>query len=459
MEISRRAFVRTLAAAGVGSAMDAPIDAAQRPPREPARGARGLAARFSDLQRHFVFEYYPWYAASPYRHWDQDGRHPPVDLASNYMPRLGAYDSRSTAVLEQHARWIAESGAGAINVSWWGRDSDVDRVVPALMDVMAAHDVHVAFHIEPYSDRHALDYARDIEYLITAYGDRRRWDCFLLLQHADGKIGPVFKSFRTLLSRLATDCHGVTSSVPDFADTATWRQQTDRVRSLFGGDFDRITLLADSLDMAGTSAAGFDGIAIYDNYVRPDTWRGHAQACSARNLVFSFNVNPGFDAIVARQVQPDSCYRPPAFEPGGGSWDWSRAADRGEAAQLGLSRVGESFHTTVALQTDPQLANVPHGFFLTYITSFNEWHEGHQFEPMKDRADLTPEELAIGYHNPDRGSDRLAALTALLESVIDPGARTRTRGALVSRLRSSLCTEAGDAPGRQGARSKHIGNM
>jgi Glycosyl hydrolase family 99 len=420
MEISRRAFVRSLAAAGVGSAIGPPIQAAQRIVREPAHGAHRLANRFSDLRRHFVFEYYPWYGTSPYRHWDQDDRHPPVDLASNYLPRLGAYDSRSTAVLEQHARWIAESGAGAINVSWWGRDSYEDRAVPTLMDVMAAHDIHVTFHLESYSDRRVRSYASDVEYLITEYGDRRRWDCFLLLQHADGKIGPVFKSFRTLLPRISTDCHGTASSVPDFADDAVWRQQTDQVRSLFAGDFDRLTLLADSLDTSRTGAAGFDGIAIYDNYVRPETWRSHAEDFSARNLVFSFNVNPGFDGIVQRQVEPGSCYRPPAFEPGAASWDWSRAADRDQASRLGLSRISESFHTTVALQTNPQLANVRRDFFLTYINSFNEWHEGHQFEPMRDRADLTADERAVGYHNPDHGADRLALLTALIDNAVGP---------------------------------------
>ena len=71
------------------------------------------------------------------------------------MPRLGAYDSKSTKVMEQHAKWMREAGAGAINVSWWGRGSDVDRLVPALMDVMKAHDIRVTFHLEPYRDHHA----------------------------------------------------------------------------------------------------------------------------------------------------------------------------------------------------------------------------------------------------------------------------------------------------------------
>src|SRR5215470_15701713 len=118
-----------------------------------------LKGRFPDLARHFIFEYYPWYGVAPFRHWNQDGHVPPADLASNYVPLLGAYDSASTAVLEQHAIWMKTAGAGAINVSWWGRDSDTDRLVPTLMDVMAAHDLRVTFHLEPYRARHAAAYA------------------------------------------------------------------------------------------------------------------------------------------------------------------------------------------------------------------------------------------------------------------------------------------------------------
>jgi hypothetical protein len=49
-----------------------------------------------------------------------------------------------------------------------------------------------------------------------------------------------------------------------------------------------------------------------------------------------------------------------------------------------------------------------------YVNSFNEWHEGHAFEPMKDAADLTAGERPHGYRNPERGDYRLAALRSLL---------------------------------------------
>lgn len=412
----RREFLKSAAVACAGAAI------APRSLFAQVRTRASLAATFGDLPAHFVFEYYPWYSMNPVRHWDQDDRHPPIDVASNYMPRLGAYDSRSVDVMEQHAAWIAESGAGAINLSWWGRDDYVNALVPALMDVMRAHGLQVAFHIEPYDSRHAYDYASDVEYLIREYGDRRHWDCLLLLQNADGSSGPGFKSFRTIVPAQSTDCHGVTTAVADYAADSVWRTQTDAVRETFVHDFDRVTLLADSLDVGRTQAGGFDGIAIYDNNVAPTTWSAHAKDCADRNLLFSFNVNAGYDAIASRQVStdPNACpSSPPVFQPGGGQYDWTQAADRERARAASTSRIETSFATTIALQTDRALTNAKRGFFLTYINSFNEWHEGHQFEPMKDAASLTDAERAIGYHDPADGTYRFKTLQRLIAQELD----------------------------------------
>jgi hypothetical protein len=411
---SRRAFVRsaTLAAAGL-LARPWAATAAALPQRRP------LLGRFSDLRRHFVFEYYPWYRTDPWEHWPEAGSHPPDTIGSNYMPALGAYDSRSTSVMEQHARWIVDSGAGAIDVSWWGPDSNVNEVIPALMDVMAAHDLQVSFYVEPYAPDHARNYARDLMYLIRNYGDRRHWDCFLPLERADGTSGPVFKSFRTILLPTSTDCHGVTTPVSDYAADDVWRRQTDAIRDTLRHDFDHLTLLADSSQVARTQAGGFDGIALFDNYVSPDIWPLHAQNCATRNLVFSFQVNPGFDSIVWPQDDPNSCYLPPAFAPGGGVYDWTRAPDRAAAERASADRIAQSFHATVELQTNPELTNARQGFFLVYINSFNEWHEGHQFEPARNRSDLTAAELARGYHNGERGDYRLQALGELIRPLVE----------------------------------------
>jgi hypothetical protein len=405
--ISRRTFLKTGAAAAMNAALD--LRNVLAAPRS------ALARTFADLPRHFIFEYYPWYGANPVEHWNQDGRRPPVDLASNYMPWLGAYDSKSVKVLEQHATWIRETGAGAINVSWWGPGSAIDRLMPTLMDVMKAHDLRVAIHLEPYRDRRAAAYADDIEYLIRELGDKRRWDCLLVLKNADGRQGPVFKSFRTLVPPTATDCHGTTTNVPDYADDALWRSQTDRLRQSFAGSFDHITLLADSLNTVRTKNSGFDGIAVYDNYVTPDTWRGHAVRASSEDLLFSFNVNPGFDGIVKRNVEPGSCYQPPAIQPATARPDTTPSPE--EQRRASERRIDATFTATVALQTDATLSNARRGFFLVYINSFNEWHEGHQFEPMKNRGDLTSEERAVGYRNPNDGWYRIKRIRRLLAAL------------------------------------------
>ena len=78
--------------------------------------------------------------------------------------------------------------------------------------------------------------------------------------------------------------------------------------------------------------------------------------------------------------------------------------------RLSETQIEETLLTSLLLQTHPWLGNVDDGFFLVYICSFNEWHEGHQFEPMRDDAALTPDERVHGYHNPERGDYRFQCL-------------------------------------------------
>jgi hypothetical protein len=387
------------------------------PPFNAAEIGAVLRQRFPLLRQHFVFEYYPWYSTDPWRHWNQWQRVPPFDLAASSVPRLGPYDSRDLRVIEQHARWMLDAGVGAINLSWWGRGSPEDQVVTQIMDVMRDHGLKVTFHLEPYSVMRTETYTSDIQYLLTEYGEKRRWDCFLMLFDADGVEGPVFKSFATILPSESTDCHGRTSPIALYRPDSVWRQQTDTVRDTFRHDFDQITLLCDVSSVYRVQAAGFDGLAIYDNYVRPDMWPTIAGWCRDVNLVFSFNINAGFDGIAQRNVPPDSCYRPPTFEPPA-EVDWSTSFDREGARRLAEWRIDDSMRTTLNLQTDTTLPASRTGFFLTYINSFNEWHEGTAFEPMKDFAALTPEELPYAYHNPANGEYRLEYLKSRLRLIL-----------------------------------------
>jgi hypothetical protein len=381
----------------------------------PAGGLDGVG----DLRRRFVFEYYPWWGRDPFVHWNQWDREPPHDLAAQSVPLLGPYDSRDLATLETHARWINETGVGAINLSWWGPGSYEDLATHRVMDVMRDHDIRVAFHLESYASDRGTRFADDALYILQEYGEKRGWDALLLLPDPRGGVGPVFKGFRTIVPPDYVDCHGRRLQVSDYTSDALWAEQIARLRRAVSSQFDGLTLLADSLDWGRTRISGFDGVAIYDNFIPPAAYAGYAREASDWDLVFSFNVNPGFDSIEPREPFPD-CYAPQPFHPPGPSVDWFDATARELAALRARERIRESLAATLAVQLDPSLANARDGFFLVYLNSFNEWHEGHAFEPAKDRGMLLPEELAFPYHNPVDGRYRIDELGEQLRPLLRP---------------------------------------
>jgi len=419
--LSRRRFLHGLGAAVAASPtlLNAWQNGDSAPSLDWRSIQRRLAAigtrvrqRYRDPRRHFIFEYYPWYGTSPWRHWDGSGRTPPVELSASSLPLLGGYDSRAVKTIEQHARWIADAGVGAINLSWWGRGSYEDESVHVVMDVMRAFDIKVTFHLEPYNGKRGIQFADDVAYILREYGERRRWDTMLLLERADGRAAPVFKLFVAILSPTSTDCLGITTPVDIYVPDDVWRQQLDRVRRDFAADFDTITVVGDSLDAARSRVAGFDACAVGNPYIRPDEWPALTAPFDSRDIPFAFAVNPGFDAVPPKTPPTDPCYQPLPFEPVP-DIRWDQPATRAIAQQLGTARIAASLERTLAHQTDPASANWRQGFLMVPINSFNEWHEGTAFEPMASYRDLTRAQRLL-YHNTPDGSYRLNVLRDLL---------------------------------------------
>ena len=50
-------------------------------------------------------------------HYPQHSHTPPDDIGSNFYPLLGAYSSRSPAIIDKHMRMIRMSGAGMRNAA------------------------------------------------------------------------------------------------------------------------------------------------------------------------------------------------------------------------------------------------------------------------------------------------------------------------------------------------------
>jgi glycoprotein endo-alpha-1,2-mannosidase len=112
--------------------------------------------------------YYPWFGSPEgggYAHWAQNGHAPPVDIASNYYPAYGPYSSSNVAVIATQITEAASAGIDELAVSWWGRGSAEDKVLPDVLAGAAHTAVQIAAHIEPYAGRSVDSVLADGVYL------------------------------------------------------------------------------------------------------------------------------------------------------------------------------------------------------------------------------------------------------------------------------------------------------
>ena len=371
---SRRAFLERALWAGAASSTVGlvPDRARPGPSRVRTRASRPCAELFPDLSRHFIFEYYPWYGGPPdYVHWDYLDRHPPDDIASNFVPRLGPYDVTSFATLEQHARWINRVRSRGDRPVLVGPRQLHGPRGPADhgRDARPRHQGHVrdgALRGRPWPALRGRRALPDRRATASSAGSTRSCCC------------------ATRTARRARSSRASAASCPsprptaaagprdpsDFTSDATWRQQTDRLRNTLRGDFDHITLLADSLEFARTPASGFDGIGIYDNFIAPERYRALAEGASRAGLVFSFNVNPGYDQIEPRIAPPRARPRPipPILATRRDPPRPPRASSTGRGPRSARRRPrppatgsATSFEATVEVQTDATLTNARRG--------------------------------------------------------------------------------------------------
>jgi hypothetical protein len=279
-----------------------------------------------------------------------------MDIASDYYPALGTYSVADESVLAQHFAWLRQAGVGVIISSWWGRGEVSDQAVALMMDVADHYGIKVAFHIEPYGGRSAENLVQDVRYIYSRYGDHPAFFRTTAISpwNKDDRPKGLFYLWASSYPNLDTGTKPVS---PDY-----WQEALDEIHAAEDGAI----VLADNTFPEMVTEGHFDGsysYAVLDKYqdgneyawalsLPPDAW-------------YVPGINPGFSAF--RIGYPDDEYTP---RRDGAAYD-----DRWKAA-LGVG-------------VEPQMVAV---------TTFNEWHEGTQIEPVAVGV-----ESGFGYKYPDYG--------------------------------------------------------
>lgn len=115
--------------------------------------------------------YYPWYGTplhdGTWLHWNQNGHTPPADVYSRYFPALGPYSSGDPSVVNRQMAEIAAAGVNEVVISWWGKGSSEDELLPLVLKAAKKNHLQAAIHLEPYTGRSPATVAQDLPYLAS----------------------------------------------------------------------------------------------------------------------------------------------------------------------------------------------------------------------------------------------------------------------------------------------------
>ncbi len=301
-----------------------------------------LSRSHSNVGRHVMAFYYPWYglerSGDRNRHWGQWDAKKKDAPQSLRWPVGGPYDSTDPDVVDRHMRQFEEAGIDVAIVSWWGPGDHTDKAMPVILDQAAKHGRQVTVYFEvvhgkPPTTESAV---KDLNYLSKKYVSHPAWL----------RVGtnPVIFLYGRVMNQL---------------NTIEWVQALDAARRETGTDW---VAIADGIKQG--YGAIFDGIHTY-------------------NTMGSYLNKPesAWDDIAREHMKDSIEYAKPyrhiacaTLVPG---YDDTKIREPGAA----LDRAGGKLYEIqwrAALHTQPDWI---------LITSFNEWHEGSEIEPSAELGD------------------------------------------------------------------------
>lgn len=132
--------------------------------------------------------YYTWYGNTTiydgekpgsngdWIHWVENNHNPPITLAANHTPILGAFDSADNDTIEQHISWAEYCNIDGLIATWWGQNDLTDYNFRKLLNVASRISSNMLFtvYFETLQPQYLLDWnevVNDLEYLIDNYGE------------------------------------------------------------------------------------------------------------------------------------------------------------------------------------------------------------------------------------------------------------------------------------------------
>jgi glycoprotein endo-alpha-1,2-mannosidase len=268
---------------------------------------------------------------------------PPHESGSPYRPMRGLYSSNHVQTLIEQFGELRRAGVNVISASWWGQpqfDESVDGegvktdlVFPNLMLAAEQTGMLVTFHLEPYAGRTPARVRNDIEYIFQQYGSST---AFYRDPSRDNR--PLFYVYDSYLH-----------------PAQEWATMLASVRNT-SLDADYISLYLTEHDQSFILESTFDGMYTYFASTsftfgsNPNNWPSIHTWAEKHKLLFIPCIGAGYD---------DTWIRP---------WNAQTKQDRRDGQYY-----ADNFEAVFSLRSTPHIVA---------ITSYNEWGEGTQIEPV-----------------------------------------------------------------------------